>query len=111
VQEQTPAPEAITVELRANEKAATKSGNGEALPSFDGHIYSDAAGKFPAQLNDWEQEVVTTELKRRSFVAWYRNPQRATPNSLPSLQVQESKTLPLSAPRATNKNPIAAGRV
>jgi type III restriction enzyme len=82
VQEQTPAPEAITVELRANEKAATKSGNGEALPTFEGHIYSDDAGKFPAQLNEWEQEVVTTEIHRHSFVAWYRNPQRATPNSL-----------------------------
>jgi hypothetical protein len=82
VQEQTPAPEAITVELRANEKAATKKGDGEALPTFEGHIYSDAAGRFPAQLNDWEQEVVTTEINRRSFVAWYRNPQRATPNSL-----------------------------
>src|ERR1700682_860382 len=45
-------------------------------------MYSDAAGKFPAQLNEWEEEVVTTEIARRSFVAWYRNPPRATPNSL-----------------------------
>ena len=82
MQEQTSAPEAITVELRANEKAATKDGDGEALRTFEGHIYSDAAGKFPAHLNEWEEEVVTTEIARRSFVAWYRNPQRATPNSL-----------------------------
>ena len=82
MQEQTSAPEAITVELRANEKAATKNGDGEALRTFEGHIYSDADGKFPAQLNDWEEEVVTTEIARRSFVAWYRNPPRATPNSL-----------------------------
>jgi hypothetical protein len=82
VQEQTSAPEAITVELRLNEKAATKNGNGGALHTFDGHIYSDADGKFPAKLNEWEEEVVTTEIARRSFVAWYRNPQRATPNSL-----------------------------
>ncbi len=82
VQEQTTAPEAITVELRLNEKAATKDGNGLALRTFDGHIYSDAHGKFPAKLNEWEEEVVTTEIARRSFVAWYRNPQRATANSL-----------------------------
>jgi type III restriction enzyme len=82
VQEQTSVQEAITVELRLNEKAATKDGNGEALRTFDGHIYSDADGKFPAKLNEWEEEVVTTEVARRSFVAWYRNPQRATPNSL-----------------------------
>jgi hypothetical protein len=82
VQEQTAVPEAITVELRTNEKAPTKNGDGEALGTFEGHIYSDAAGKFPAQLNDWEEKVVATEIARRSFVAWYRNPQRATPNSL-----------------------------
>ena len=82
VQEQTISPEALTVELRANEKAATKNGDGDDLPTFEGHIYSDADGKFPVQLNDWEREVVAAEVARPSFVAWYRNPQRATPNSL-----------------------------
>jgi type III restriction enzyme len=82
VQEQTSTPEAITVELRVNENAATKNSKGESLRMFEGHIYSDAIGKFPANLNDWEEEVVQTELERRSFVAWYRNPQRASPNSL-----------------------------
>lgn len=82
VQEQTAAPEALTVELRVNEKSATKDNDGDDLPTFKGHIYSDAGGKFPAHLNDWESTVVATEIARRSFVAWYRNPQRATPNSL-----------------------------
>jgi type III restriction enzyme len=82
VQEQASTPEALLIELRTNEKTATKNGDGESLPVFDGHIYSDAAGKFPAKLNDWEIEVVTTEVARRSFVAWYRNPQRSTANSL-----------------------------
>lgn len=80
VQEQTPAPEAV--ELRINEKGATKDRLGGLLPTFEGHIYSYANGKFPADLNDWEAEVVITEISRSSFVAWYRNPQRATPNSL-----------------------------
>lgn len=82
VQEQTIAPEALTVELRVNEKTATKNGDGDDLPTFQGHIYSDDNDKFPSQLNGWEATVVTTETARRSFVAWYRNPQRATPNSL-----------------------------
>ena len=82
VQEQTVLPEAITIELRANEKSATKTGEGVDLPTFHGHIYSDEQGMFPAHLNDWEEKVIRQEIARRSFVAWYRNPQRATPNSL-----------------------------
>lgn len=82
VQEQTAAPETVTIELRANEKAATKNGAGDDLPTFDGHLYADAGGSFPADLNDWETKVVETEIDRPSFVAWYRNPSRATPNAL-----------------------------
>jgi type III restriction enzyme len=82
VQEQTGAPEAVTIELRANDKAATKDGKGDELPTFGGHLYSDGAGRYPAGLNDWETQVVTTEIDRPSFVAWYRNPSRATPNAL-----------------------------
>lgn len=82
VQEQTSAPEATNIELRANEKAPTKDGEGNDLPTFDGHLYSDADGRYPALLNDWETKVVTTETDRQSFVGWYRNPSRATPNSL-----------------------------
>ncbi|MBE3065500.1 MAG: DEAD/DEAH box helicase family protein [Spirochaetes bacterium] len=82
VQEQTTSLEPLTIELRNNEKAPTKNGEGEALPSFGGHIYSDRDGKFPAQLNQWEEDTVRAEVARPSFVAWYRNPQRATPNAL-----------------------------
>jgi tRNA splicing endonuclease len=82
VQEQTVAPETLTIDLRDNEKAATKDSRGESLPTFTGHIFSDDDGDFPATLNDWESTVVATEIARDSFVAWYRNPQRATPNAL-----------------------------
>lgn len=82
VQEQTTAPEAVTIELRANEKAATKAGTGDDLPTFPGHLYADPDGRYPAQLNDWETQVITAETERPSFVAWYRNPSRATPNAL-----------------------------
>lgn len=82
VQEQVSVPEAITVELRLNEKAATKDNEGEPLAKFEGHIYSDADGKFPVKLDGWEETVIKTEIGRPSFIAWYRNPQRATPNSI-----------------------------
>jgi hypothetical protein len=82
VQEQTSLPEPLTVELRANEKTATRDPRGEALRTFEGHIYSDRDGKFPVKLNDWEETVVTTEIARRSFGAWYRNPQRSMPSSI-----------------------------
>jgi type III restriction enzyme len=82
VQEQTAAPEAVTIELRANEKAATKDDAGNDLPTFERHLFADADGRYPANPNDWETQVITTELSRPSFVAWYRNPPRATPNAL-----------------------------
>jgi type III restriction enzyme len=82
VQEQVSTPEPITIELRLNEKAATNDAQGEPLRTFPGHIYSDSEGKYPARVNDGEEEVVDTKVARRSFIAWYRNPQRATPNSL-----------------------------
>lgn len=82
VQEQTTAPEAVTIELRANEKAATKDGTGDDLPTFTGHLYAGPDGRYPAQLNDWETRVITAETERPSFLAWYRNPARATPNAL-----------------------------
>ena len=82
VQEQTTSPEALTVEMRANEKAATKTTQGEDVRTFVGHIYADPDGRFPVQLNEWEKQVIMIEIDRPSFVAWYRNPQRATANSL-----------------------------
>jgi type III restriction enzyme len=85
VREQISKPEETGIELTVNLKAATKDSNKEDakdLPSFGGHLYSDAKRTFPAKLNDWETTVIQTELKRPSFVAWYRNPQRAAPSGL-----------------------------
>jgi type III restriction enzyme len=82
VQEQTAAPETVTIELRANEKAATKNGAGDDLPTFEGHLFAEASDRYPVDLNDWETTVIITETSRPSFVAWYRNPSRAMPNAL-----------------------------
>lgn len=82
VREQTTSPEVVTVELRSNERAATKDRHGDDLPRYPGHIYADADGLFPVDLNDWERRVVEAEVARPNFVAWYRNPGSATPASL-----------------------------
>jgi len=82
VQEQTTSPEAVTVDLRHNAVAATKNSNGDDLPTFAGHLYAGADGLFPFAPNDWERTVITTETARPTFVAWWRNPSRATPASL-----------------------------
>ncbi|MDQ2942902.1 MAG: hypothetical protein M3R21_04430, partial [Candidatus Dormibacteraeota bacterium] len=82
VREQTTSPEVVTVELRANERAATKDRGGDDLPRYPGHLFADAHGLFPVDLNDWERRVVEAELARPGSVAWYRNPGSATPASL-----------------------------
>jgi hypothetical protein len=82
VQEQTAAPETVAVQLRDNERAATKDRNGDDLPRYPGHLYADAEGYFPVDLNAWERAVVDAETAHPGFVAWYRNPGSATPASL-----------------------------
>ena len=82
VLEQTTAPETVTVQLRDNERAATKDRNGDDLPRYTGHLFADEDGQFPVDLNDWERAVVEAEIARPGFVAWYRNPGSATPASL-----------------------------
>ncbi len=82
VMEQTSAPEAVTVQLRTNERAATKDRVGDDLPRYRGHLFADGDGSFPVELNDWERRVVEAEIARPEFVAWYRNPGTATPASL-----------------------------
>ena len=82
VQEQTVQPEPVDLILRDNLKTATRDGEGEPLPTFEGHLYSDASGMFPVALNRWERTVVEAEVARPSFVAWYRNPSRSTAAAL-----------------------------
>jgi len=82
VREQTSSPEVVTVQLRTNERAATKDRDGEDLPRYAGHLFADADGRFPVDLNDWERAVVEAEIARPGFEAWYRNPSSATPASL-----------------------------
>ena len=82
VQEQSVDPEPVDLILRDNVKTATRDGDGNLLATMTGHIYADDSGDFPVTLNKWERTVMETEIARPSFVAWYRNPSRATAAAL-----------------------------
>lgn len=61
----------------------TKDSDGNDLPVCPLHLLSDEHGNFPVgSLNDWERDVVETELGRANVVAWYRNPSSATADAL-----------------------------
>lgn len=59
-----------------------ENGTEEALPLYDMHMLCDENGKFPALFNSWELEVLTREMQRDNFLAWYRNPSSSSPESL-----------------------------
>lgn len=52
------------------------------LPTYTHHLLADEQGQFPVDLNTWETTVLQTEMARPDFLAWYRNPPRASQDSL-----------------------------
>ena len=52
------------------------------LPRFEKHLLCGEDGLFPEDFNTWEGEVVKVELARAGTVGWYRNPSRASQDSL-----------------------------
>jgi hypothetical protein len=62
--------------------AAREGGEERQLPSYPSHLLCDDNGKFPAELNEWEREVLSIEINRKGFDFWYRNPGRASQESL-----------------------------
>lgn len=61
----------------------TKAENGNWLDTRSQHLMADAQGKFPiGSLNDWETKVLDVEMARPDFLAWYRNPSRASDDAL-----------------------------
>ncbi|WP_094287294.1 DEAD/DEAH box helicase [Mycobacterium lehmannii] len=59
-------------------------GTETALPTLEHHLMCGPDGSFPFDLggNTWEAEVLAKEMARPGFVAWYRNPSRASRESL-----------------------------
>lgn len=58
------------------------NGSETPLPLFERHMLCDEHGMFPEDFNSWEGEVVKSELTRAGAIAWYRNPSRASQDSL-----------------------------
>lgn len=52
------------------------------LPLYENHLLCDKEGLFPEQFNPWEEKILLTELNRDEIIAWYRNPSRASQDSL-----------------------------
>lgn len=66
--------------IRAEE---TKRADGTLVPTRRLHLMSDADGQFPiGSLNDWETKVLKQEMDQPDFLGWYRNPGRASADSL-----------------------------
>jgi hypothetical protein len=53
------------------------------LPRFERHLLCDVDRLFPEDFkSSWEDKVVLAELERAGSVGWYRNPARASQDSL-----------------------------
>jgi len=64
-------------------KAYDADGNPIPLPTRPKHLLADEEGNYPVDtLNDWEIAVLDREMGRTRAVAWYRNPSRASQDSL-----------------------------
>jgi hypothetical protein len=52
------------------------------LPCYEKHMLCDGDGLFPDALNRPEQDVLEAEMAKEGRLAWYRNPPRASQDSL-----------------------------
>src|SRR4051812_4390049 len=61
----------------------SKDRDGKDAPTVPAHLMSDGSGTFPvSSLNDWERQVLKSEMAQPGFLAWYRNPSRASQDAL-----------------------------
>lgn len=68
---------------REETKKRDQDGAEHLLPARAYHLLSDSNGEFPiGGLNDWETRVLDRELDFPGTLAWYRNPPRASQDSL-----------------------------
>lgn len=59
------------------------NGKEQQLSRYPKHLLCDADGTFPIAFDaSWERAVLETELAKADCVAWYRNPPRASQDSL-----------------------------
>jgi type III restriction enzyme len=81
----TPDPIALTVPTigQTDTKIRNADGSEEELPLYDMHLMSDEDGTIPMHFtSSWEPKVLEAESARSGFRGWYRNPDRATKDSV-----------------------------
>lgn len=79
----SPTPQSIDILHPRVRTEETEDGEGKKLETRLGHLMSDDSGKFPVgPLNRWEIDVLDKEMSRPEFLAWYRNPSRASADAL-----------------------------
>lgn len=67
---------------QAETRIRDSNGDESDLPTWRGHLMSTPDGWFPHALNGWETRVLQAEIARTDFLGWYRNPDRASKDSL-----------------------------
>jgi type III restriction enzyme len=61
------------------------------LPKYKNHLMCNEDDKlFPCDMNVWEKHTLESETKRKGFIAWYRNPEHASLDSL-GISYEEDK--------------------
>jgi len=70
------------VVAQAETRVRDAQGAESELPTRTGHLLVADDGTYPVTLNAWELKVVDAESARDGFLGWYRNPGRASRESL-----------------------------
>jgi type III restriction enzyme len=79
----SPEPQTIGIQRPRVRTEETRDQDGNELETRTGHLMSDPNGEFPVgSLNQWEIAVLDREMARPDFLAWYRNPSRASADAL-----------------------------
>lgn len=81
-------PKAAQAETMVREKDGTES----PLETRLMHLMAAEDGTYPITLNEWERKVLDSEAKQPGFKGWYRNPARATKESLAIAYKEDSGT-------------------
>ena len=74
----------LTVPVAAQAETMVREADGTESPLETRlmHLLAAEDGTYPILLNDWERKVVDSESGQPGFKGWYRNPARATKESL-----------------------------
>ena len=67
---------------QADQQERLPDGSERPLPTRTLHLMAAEDGTAPVDLNAWERQVLDSEAAEPSFRGWYRNPSRASKQSL-----------------------------